>query len=360
MPEPDPSNPPSPRALEILAAEFRWNAGHIFDQASPLYERLAYRIAGDPSLLALAAHAPPHQLAVNLLFAAVHYLLLRGSDDPLTLFYADLVRKPNLQDDAYPVFRAFCLEHAVEIGALVSSRRVQTNEIARCALFLPAFELIARRVERAPLAMIEVGSSAGLNLNWDRYGYVYGNGTLYGDPASPIVLRCEVRGEHLPPLAAPLPRVFLRTGVDLNPNDVRDEDATLWLRALVWPEQRERAERLEQAIALARRFPQPIITGDALDVVPDLLDDIPPATPVVLFHSFVLNQFPSDGRTRYYEMLAAQSRTHILFDLSVEPHAWPVPLVLTTFRSGERAAETLALCDHHGRWLEWNPNAALV
>jgi hypothetical protein len=147
--------------------------------------------------------------------------------------------------------------------------------------------------------------------------------------------------------------VATRLGIDLHPNDVFDGDAMLWLRALVWPEQLERAERLERAIALAREFPPRLLGGDVLEVLPGALDEIPRETPVVLFHSFVLNQLPGELRVRYYDLLADKSGGRRLFDLAVEPSEWPAHMVLTTFQEGRRTRETLASCDHHGRWLEW-------
>jgi len=355
-------NPLLPSILHTLAQEFLWNAEHTLADSSPFYEKLARRIANDPEILALAAHAQFHQPAMNLFFAAAHYLLLRGADDPLALFYADLARIPNPQDDPYPIFRAFCLNHADEIIALVSTRRVQTNEVARCALFLPAFTLISKRIATQPFVLIEIGSSAGLNLNWDRYGYEYGDENLCGDVASPVKLKCELRGAVRPPLpkegerygerSLP-PRVISRTGIDLNPNDVFDDDEMMWLRALVWPEQRERAERLQNAIVLAREFPPRILQGDALELAPRLIQETPRETPIVLFHSFVLNQVPAEIRARYFDLLAENSAGRILFDVAVEPSEWPCPLVLTTFQNGERAQEILATCDYHGRWVEW-------
>lgn len=341
------SNSLHPSALEELAASFRWNAEHVLHDSAPLYEKLAYRIADDGEMLALAAHAPAQQPAMNLFFGAVHYLLLRGTDDPLTIFFPDLVRKPNTQDDPYPIFRAFCLEHAAEIAALISTRRVQTNEVGRCALFLPALALIARRLNGAPFALLEVGASAGLNLNFDQYAYAYGDGIFCGDRASPIWLTCELRGARRPNFSAPFPQVVSRVGIDLNPNDVFDDDAMLWLRALVWAEQRDRAERLQRAIALARQFPPRVLQGDALELLPQVMRELPRAVPLVLFHSFVLYQFEEAARANYYRILNGTDRAW--FDLAIEPQEFPASLILTT----QASQETLARCHFHGRWLEW-------
>lgn len=356
----NPDNARICRDLQTIADGFLWNAEHALADSSPLYATLARRIADDPEMLALAAHAQPHQPVMNMLFASVHYLLMRDRDEPLAAFFPDLTRHPNTTDDAYPTFRAFCLKHAKEIIELEGTRRVQTNEVARCALFLPAFTLITRQLRGRRAALIEVGSSAGLNLNWDRYAYDYGDGNVYGDTASDLVLKCELRGGGSPPM----PEnglgedYFKRAGIDLNPNDVADEDAMLWLRALVWPEQVERAERLQKAIALARRFPPNVLQGDALELVPRLIRETSRETAVVLFHSFVLNQMPQQLRARFDELLVENSAERHVVDVAIEPSEWPAPLVLTMYANGTRTQEMLATCDHHGRWLEWRDNDA--
>lgn len=349
------SNPLDEPYRHKLIQRFEWNARHVFEDSTALYFRLSRELIGDGKLLVLASHIPAHQPAPNLFFSAVHYLLLRAPDAhiPLREFFPDLTASVNTRDDPYPVFREFCLTHSTELRKLLETRSVQVNEIARCSLFLPAFQLVSRRVGGEPLVAIEVGSSAGLNLLWDRYAYDYGDGSLYGARKSEIVLSCEVRGQGRLPLGTELPWVALRFGIDLHPNDARDEDAMLWLRALVWPEQVERAERLEKAVALAREHPPLVIAGDALDIVPRALDAMAPEMPVLLFHSFVLNQFSSRARTRYYRLLAERGKGRRIYDVAIEPNNWPAPLVLTSYENGEVSEQALAACDHFGRWIEW-------
>lgn len=352
------TNPLQDPSLHSLSAKFEWNARYSFHGGSALYEQLALRIANDPEILDLAGHAPEHQPSSNLLFAAVLYLLLKRAQDslplpPLAAFYASLTPHPNTRDDPYPLFRAFCLAHEAEIRDLMRTRRVQTNEVARSAFFLPAFEMIARRVAYEPFALVEVGCSAGLNLLWDEYAYAYGDGQVYGKKDSPVRIKCELRGEARPPLPRELPPVAARVGIDLNPNDVRDQDAMLWLRSLLWPEQRERAERLERVIAFAREHPPRLIRGDALDVLPKVLEELPNNVPVCVLHSFVLNQIPAEAREAYSVLLKASAAGRRLYDVAIEPQTWPPPLMLTAYEFGAVEQETLAICDHHGRWMEW-------
>ena len=134
--------------------------------AAPLYEELCEGIAEDPELLDIAAHSKVGQPAPNLLLGAVHQLLIQGIAHPLRSHYATLCAPGETpQGDAVPLFRDFCLAHRAEIEARVAKRVTQTNVIQRCSLLLPAFAQVFEEGGRRPLALIEVGCSAGLNLN---------------------------------------------------------------------------------------------------------------------------------------------------------------------------------------------------
>jgi hypothetical protein len=91
------------------------------------------------------------------------------------------------------------------------ARRTQTNEPARCATLLPALAQLP-----PPLALIEVGASAGLTLLTDRYSYDYARHRITGrDPLAPT-LRCQPGGPV--PLPDRVPEIAWRAGLDLNPS----------------------------------------------------------------------------------------------------------------------------------------------
>jgi hypothetical protein len=322
--------------------------------ASPLYERLAQSIAADDELLTLAANAGSGQPAPNLLFAAVHFLLREEPTDPLREFYPSLVTRAKSPGDADRAFRAFCLHRAPAIRALLATRRVQTNEVRRCTYLLPAFGVVAQLAAHRPLALVEVGASAGLNLLWDRYGYCYDGDAWYGNPASKVELRCTLRGDLRPPLPGVFPVIGWRVGVDLHPIDLRDDDAVRWLEALVWPEEEDRASILRAAIEIAREDPPTLVAGDGVRVLPDVLRTIPDDEAVCVFHSHTLNQFSVEARERFESVLADLASTRTIYRLSAEWLGHLLPrLTLTTWRDGQATERLLGHCDHHGRWLEW-------
>jgi len=356
----DAQRPYQDELLEKLARSVEWHGVHAYgnpdrENGSPLYAQLCPAIAADPAVLALISEADRNQQVSNLLFAAVHFLLLSGIQHPLTEFYPSLSVSPRPKEEAYPFFREFCLEHADDIRRLVTTQRVQTNEVCRCSAFLPAFELVSRLGQRKPLAMIEIGPSAGLNMLWDKFGYDYGAAGYAGDKASPVQLHCETRGPLLPLLPETMPQVIKRVGIDLMPIDVNDEQATRWLRALIWPEQQDRAQSLTQALELARQYQPTKIKGNALDVLPAVLADMPPDATLCIYHSYALNQTPRAIREQILDLIAHYGKTHALFRVSQEWYARQeqAQVELYRYQHGEIQQTQLAYCESHGRWLEW-------
>ena len=341
--------------LENLSNQFKYFSEKVYPGSSPLYQQLAARIVEDHEILSLASHSRKGELVPNLLFAAVHFLLLQGTTHHyLSAFFPSVSHPPSGNGDPYAYFRSFCLEKKDDIRHLISTKRVQTNEVQRCACLLPAFALVARESERA-LSVVDIGASAGLNLLWDRYGYDYGPGGKYGNADSPVQIPCTLRGQQKPRIPQVFPHVASRVGIDLNPMDVSDPEEMLWLRSLVWPEHTIRAELLQQAIGLAKQNPPRVIAGDVLDVLPDVLPELPDDSTICLFHSHTLYQFPQELRNRLSSQIAELSRGRNLFEISFE---WwrgkEQPLLeLGRIRNGNREEEVLAYCNPHGEWLQW-------
>jgi hypothetical protein len=317
-------------------------------------------------LLTIAAHTRSGQQAPNLLLAAVHYLLLRGADHALGAFYSSVTHRAAVPPgDPVPAFRAFCQDHCDALIALVSTGLVQTNEPQRCTFLLPAFATVARLAGGTPLALIEVGASAGLNLLFDRYGYDYGAGRLAGDPDAPVRFTCALRGAVLPPIHAGMPSVAARMGIDLNPIHAADSEATLWLRALVWPEHPERAALLQQVLALAQREPLRLMAGDALAVLPQAVAATPTGAALCVFHTATLAHFPPEARERFRLLILELARQRDLFWLSSEGiglgerrQRGQFVTILTAFQNGGKAERRLAYNHQHGAWLEWLDSGA--
>jgi hypothetical protein len=290
--------------------------------------------------------------AVSLrLCGGLHALVLSGSDQALAAIYP-----PNEADDdrLSRALAAALRGHDAQLLRAMASPP-QTNEIGRSGMLLPGFLFIARRFG-LPLGIREIGSSAGLNLNFDRFHCRYGV-VEWGDKASPVRLSPEVRGNFPPPLDGAL-SVASREGCDIAPIDLADPASRLRLRSYVWADQQARLERLDAAIAVAKRFPNPILKADAAEFVKKGLAERAPGQAFVLFHSIMWQYMPEPTRQaieKYLQRAAADASSDSpvawLRMEPLEPKARHATLSLTTWPGGR--TEHLANCDYHGRWIEW-------
>ena len=327
--------------------------------ASPMYEELSYGVSTDDDLLELAAHTRLHQPPPNMLFAAVQYLLLSGVDHSLAAYYPIISGGPRPLAPAYPHFREFCLEHRKRIVELITTRLTQTNVVRRCTCLLPAFSIVCQETS-SPLALIDLGASAGLNLNFDRYAYSYsyrrdGREILrWGSDSAQIRLEAELRGDgELPPIPPAVP-IASRDGIDLDPVDIANPDQLLWLRALIWP---EHVERHQQLIHAATEFKDSDIrmhAGDATRVLPALIESIPSEHVLVVYSTIALYQFPRESRQRIADTLAATSAERPIWQISLEGN--DPELSITRYRNGAGETEKLADASPHGWWIEWRAN----
>lgn len=352
--------------FDQLAATFRrFGEYETRENLSPLYERLSFVVAGDQDLLELASHAMPGQPPPNMLFAAVQDVLSEYPDDPLASWYPALSLKAAPGSDPGLVFRSFALAHRDEIVQLLETRMVQTKEVRRSALLLPAFVTVSVEAGGAPLAVVEIGPSAGLNLNFDRYRYRYGDFET-GVAGSPVTLDCEPEGP-LPPVTGGLPPVASRVGIDLRPLDACDPDDVRWLRALVWPEHDDRRQLLDHALAVARQHPPHLLGGDIFELLPVQVAGADPAAAVCIVATFVLNQFNAAMLERLGSMLETLSRERPLWMVILGANAFVSPdslraeswtsLWLFRYEHGQREVRRLGRCNPHGRRIAWGAPA---
>jgi hypothetical protein len=339
-------------ASEKLSEVFERFARDEFHSSSPLYERLSNAIAHDAELLALAAHCRKGERIPNLVFGAVHYLLLTGISHPLRRFYKSLGGCFAGREDPLPDFRSFCLDHVERIRELVTVRMVQTNDVGRCAGLMPLFVAASKGARGRPLFVVDLGASAGLNLFWDQYGYRYGDWLEAGDRNSPVQIECALRGPNIPSLPLCFPALAGRVGVDVNPLDVRVEDDALWLRALIWPEHEKRAQLLRSAIALARQQPLKVLPGDGVELLPDVIRAVPAGAVLCVMRIFT--PISQQRRGVLTALIADYAATRDVMMITARPHGGDdSELCLTSFVDGQRREQGLAYMQNHGDWIEW-------
>jgi hypothetical protein len=252
---------------------------------SALFEEWATGVAVDDEVLGLLSELPRPKRQPNLLFAC-----------------SRLVGSPLVP---YAEWRDWLVANWSAVSAEMRVRGTQTNEPRRCAVLLPVLAQVP-----GPIALLEVGASAGLCLYPDRYSYSYDGRRI--DPAdgpSTVLLECATTGN--PPIPTALPQIAWRAGIDLNPLDLTNADDTNWLETLIWPEQHERLARIRAAMDIVRADPPLIVTGDAIDKLPGLIAQAPSDATLVIVSSAAIVYLMPDPRARFIEYVKSLDATWI-------------------------------------------------
>ncbi|MDE0547119.1 DUF2332 domain-containing protein [Microbacterium sp. C7(2022)] len=300
---------------------------------SALYAEWATGVAATPDIANIVARIAPTRRQPPLVFGVSRML---GAPEETFAEWAEWLRS-----------------HSEEVVAECGRRMLQTNEPLRCAALLPALAAV-----EGPIALIEIGASAGLCMIPDAYAYDYSGVRLepaLGDPR--VELMCAVEG----PVPLRMPEVVWRAGIDLAPLDASDPGDRRFLTSLVWPEEDERRRRIEGALSLAAQHSLRIVAGDATDaaLLRSVLDEAPRDATVVVTTPGVLPHIARAGRERLAQTLRSADVTWI----SIEP-GWmrndPSPaardpragsLLLTNDRA-------MAWVDPLGARMEWRADSS--
>jgi len=330
-------------------------------RTSPLYERVAVALSESGEALRAIEAAPARKRHPTVILAALHDLALAGRAPALAAAYAAADG-----DAAAAAAIDTLLRMTDSVVAIAVRRPTRANETGRCAVLYPAIAEAARRAGANTVGLIDVGCSAGLNLNVDRVGITYSNGQSLGDPSSPVQLSSSIVGDRPIPARA-MPEVVARVGVDLDPVDVTDADDARWLRACLWPDQPERAARLDAEMALAATAPPLLLRGDAVEIVPDAVARVPADALPVVTTTWALSSFSLESRLRFLHRLDEAAVDQAVAWVSVEGVgvAPTIPTLgdrrasghsiigLALFDRSALRAEAIGRCWSQGRFLAW-------
>jgi len=237
---------------------------------SPLHAAWAAGVAQDDDILGLLDRLPRDRRQPSLIFSVATWL--------------------GAAESGYGEFRAWLAANWPAVEAAARERRTQTNEVGRCAPLVAALARIP-----GPLALLEVGASAGLCAIPERYSYRFGDAAVLGDGSPEIA--CAVDDPALAPTT--LPDIGWRLGLDLHPLSAADDADAAWLEALVPLDRTDRRERLRAALATARRDPPRVVAGDALDDLPAAAAGAPDGLSLVVVSLGTLVYLPPEARAAF-------------------------------------------------------------
>lgn len=333
-----------------LSEQFQRFAKYECENSSKLYEVLSYQIAEDAELLDIAATIPTGQPKPNLLFASVQYLLFE-KDESLKDYYPTFTNHPLPAEEAFLPFKQFVLKYEQPLKELFQTKLVQTNEVRRCAYLYPMLAEIFEE-HKQPLALIEIGTSAGLQLGVDQYNYLYNGEISVTNSKTPVIISSKNIGAPLSNAIYTKPKVKTRIGVDLNPIDLKDENELRWLQALIWPEHHERRELLKAAANVVTQLPLQLVRGDGIAKLEELCELIPEDEMIVVFHTHVANQIPKEGRQQLVEKLKNISIKRPLYHCY--NNMFDPNLHQDYVQNGEIIKKrVMENTDGHARWFNW-------
>ena len=360
-PGPTAGNAAAMRRARPLAEVYRRFGQVDAAGTSPLYERIAVALSESDEALRAIEAAPARKRHPTVILAALHDLALAGRAPALAAACAAADG-----DAAAGAAIDTLLGMTDSVVAIAVRRQPRTIETGRCAVLYPAVAEAARRVGAHAVGLIGVGCSAGLDLHVDRVGITYSDGRSLGDPSSPVQLSASIVGDRPIPTRA-IPEVVARIGVDLDPVDVTDPDDARWLRACLWPDQPERAARLDAEMALAATDPPLLLRGNPVEVLADAVARVPADALPVVTTTWALSQFPLESRLRFLHRLDEAAVGRVVAWVSAEGVgvAPAIPTLgdrrasghsivgLAVFDGSALRAEAIGRCWSQGRLLAW-------
>ena len=346
--------------LDPILAAFRYQRDGL--ATSPLYHLLLGLTVDDAEQDGICAEVlaktpsdvDPVLDALPLRFlGGVHRLVLDGDAPDLARYYPSAGGRFDPDDpdlDPRPVFLATVGQHRDRVVEALA-RTVQTNEVGRCASLLPGFLAVAESTG-LPLRVLELGTSAGLNLRWDQYRYEDGaGGSAWGDSNAALRFN-DVYVDPRPRLDVDA-QVVERRGCDRNPIDATSAEGSQLLRSFVWADQLDRLAMLDAALALAPSVPVDVDRADAAEWVAAQVGRVVDGVATVLFQSIVWQYLTPDTRAAVRDSMkeagARASANAPVAWLRMEPGVNPTKGAEVRLRQWPGEERVLAISGYHGR-----------
>ncbi len=324
---------------------------------SELYYKLSYQMANEEELLKIASNTRAGQPIPNIFLASVHYLLLKNQEIELAKYYPS-IQKNQVAEIPFSLFKSFCIENKNEIMSLISTRIVQTNVINRCSYLMPIFSKIIAE-EKRPTTIIDIGTSAGLTLNFDKYEYWYNDQKLYGE--SNVIVKSNILKSYMPTIH-PITHSISKIGIDQNIIDPTNKDEILWLKALIWTDQLERFIAIEEALKLDELTEIKFIQAETIADFETEISKVDKVQNLIIYATHVLYQFPQEQKEAFYSMLERTGQDRDFYFLSVEGieilleryKSKEIVIELTEYKDKQKTEILIAETNGHGNWIRWN------
>ena len=343
--------------LSRIKDRFKAFAEYECKDYAELYYKLSYDIANDDEVSNIASFAKSSQPVPNIFFGAVHYLLLKNKKNKLAQFYPTITKIQNKDRIPFDLFKEFCIQNEIKIKKIISERIVQTNVLNRCSYLYPVFSNIISK-EGKPTTIIDIGTSAGLTLNFDKYEYWYNESKIFGE--SRVKNYSKIIDSEVPELK-PISQKITKIGIDQNLINPKNEDEKLWLNSLIWADHIDRFTYMEEALKLKELDQINFIQGKSVLDFEIVINKIEKSETLIVFATHTLYQFSPEEKIEFYNMLDKIGKQRDFYYLSVESmksftekyNTNNAVIELITYKNCNKKEELIGETNGHGNWITW-------
>ena len=334
---------------DILAEMFRMSTKQHFEK-SPLTSHLANATADDDEVLEVVRCANTSAFAPHMLMATVHSLVMGDPGCDLARHFPSVSGRERPNEDPFPAFKAFVLEHKDRIMDIISKGRVNKTIFRRSACFRAALVEAARLNGWDKVHLVDIGCSAGLNLLNDQWRIRYGDLGEVGPEDSPVKFNIEVR-EGIPPMGD-VPEILSRTGIDFDLFDLNDPAQENWLLGFLFPDDIGMVESTRGALRHLRMVPPNFVQGSVSEKLPGVLAGLPGDDPVVVIHSMLFYRLDPREKVVINRAIVECAKNRPTVRIGVEIIGREANIILADPMAEDQLY--LGSAEHNAEWMSWS------
>ncbi len=322
---------------------------------SPLYSQLAKHMADDKELKALLSPMIITAQSVPLLMSSVLFHLY-NDDDELRNYYLNFndYAKP-LDDDGFERFKAFVSRHQDSILYYIHHGDLKKNIVERSSLLVPIFHKILQQSSTDSFNVIEIGSKAGLLLNYDWYGYTYNKSVTVGN-VDDINIKVKIKGYNHS-LLTPIKHPLRKFGISEAVTHIEDDHDFHWMLSLLYPEEVKRRKNLYKARRIFQEHPVTMLEGDELKLLEQVIDGLPADEPIIIFHVHHAKNWSDDKKSAFLNLISRKAADKVIYH--VHHQLFGPDIFVDHFNEGYLKREKLVNFDLDKLKLEWLVNQPL-
>ncbi|WP_165981134.1 DUF2332 family protein [Macrococcus lamae] len=321
-------------------------------ERSPLYSHIAKRMADDKELKVILTPLLITSQSLPLFMSSV-LCTLYSHDSELRDYYANFSEEVKTFDDhGYEVFKSFIIEHIDSIVFMTNNGDLKKNIVERSAVLVPIFNRIVKEAGCDRFNVIEIGSKAGLLLNYDWYKYTFNKSVTVGE-VDDINIKVKLKGYNHS-LLKPLEHPHMKYGISESVIHLENDDDFHWMLSLLYPEEIKRRKNLLKARNIYLEHPVNLLEGDELMLLEQVLDDLPSDEPIIIFHVHHIKNWSDEKKASFLSLISRKASEKEIYH--VHHQLFGTDIFLDFYNEGYLKREKLANFDLDKLKIEWLHN----